>query len=509
MNNKKTVYLIIWLLSFLFLFLLPSWNAFYIMHFSRNMSTDYKENRNNMRQSIQTSIASEPERESAVKNYKYATNHEYASWNLVDLNIEAMEKEMELIPWIKTKINTYNPDSIEPLVIRVKQWDKLQVHFKNSLSQSSTIHWHGVRVPNSQDGVPGITQDSVPPWKTYDYSFVVNDPWVFLFHPHDNHSEQIGRGLYWVLIVESRDEWKFDKDITWVLKDYRIWNNGKITDDFWNLHDAVHGWRIGNVTTINNRGEYSEDVQPWDTIRLRLANMSNARIYNLDLSWLNAKIIATDDSLVNTPIKVSHLEMAPGERYQLEITFWKTQKDIPLYDTYFSWYRPVKIATLQVKGEKNTSIQERETPTWELPDWRDISYSKPDVVIDLWWMWVMWWDKAMMMWVSWQRWWTINDGIFPSSNVPIKLKKWQLSIIRMVNNSRRDHPMHLHWDFFQVVRVNGMKGEYVGFKDTVNVKPLSYVDVAIIPTNVWTWAFHCHILEHADLGMFTTVIVEE
>jgi FtsP/CotA-like multicopper oxidase with cupredoxin domain len=54
-----------------------------------------------------------------------------------------------------------------------------------------------------------------------------------------------------------------------------------------------------------------------------------------------------------------------------------------------------------------------------------------------------------------------------------------------------------------------MKGEYVGFKDTVNVKPLSYVDVAIIPTNVWTWAFHCHILEHADLGMFTTVIVEE
>lgn len=444
-----------------------------------------------------------------IQNYKYATNLEFWTWNIVNIDLEAREVELELVPWVTTKMNTYNIwNNIEPLTIRAKKGDKIVVNFKNSLQQETTVHWHWVRVPNSEDWVPWVTQDPIPAWWTYKYEFVVNNSWTFIFHPHKNHSEQIGRWLYWLLIVEDENEPKYDKEFAWVLKDFRVWRKWKLTDDFWNLHDAVHGWRIWNVLTVNNDVNKIVEVNQWDTIRLRLANMSNARIYNLDLSKFDAKVIATDDSIVNNPKKVTELEMWPWERYDLEIKIWDKVEDLQLMDNYFSRYASNKLATIRVVW-KQIAEKEIVTPVWDLPDWRDASYTKPDIVIDLGWMWVMWGDKWMMMWMWWDRGWTINDGIFPKTNQPIKLKKWEMYIIRMVNNSSRDHPMHLHWDFFQVVNVNGMKWEFIGWKDTVNVKAKEYIDVAIIPTNAWKWAFHCHILEHADLGMFTTVDVEE
>jgi len=484
------------------------WYIWYNMYFNNNTKKTADNVVNNINEN-KVNKDLEDWKKDQIKNYKYATNLKFWSWNIVNIDLEAREAELELIPWVKTKMNTYNKGSnIWLLIIRAQKGDKIVVNFKNSLKQETTVHWHWVRVPNSEDWVPWVTQKPIPIWWNYKYEFVVNDAGTFLFHPHKNHSEQIWRWLYWILIVEDKKQQKYDKEFVWTLKDYRVWKDWKLVNDFWNLHDAVHGWRIWNILTINNDINKVAIVNPWDTIRLRIANMSNARIYNLDLSKFNAKVIATDDSIINNPKNVTELEMWPWERYDLEIKIWDKLWDFVLNDHYFDRYPYNKLATFRVVWKKTTKWNIK-TPIWNLPDWRNAKYNKPDLVIDLWGMWVMWWDKWMMMWMNWERAWTINDGIFPKTNKPIKLKKWKMYIIRMMNNTRRDHPMHLHWDFFQVVSVNGMKWEYIWWKDTVNVKPLSYIDVAIIPTNAWSWAFHCHILEHADLGMFTTVDVEE
>jgi len=440
-----------------------------------------------------------------IKEYKYATNLSFKSWNILKINLEAKQKGLELIPWIATNMDTYANTGLWPLIIRAKKWDKIEVSFSNKLKQATTVHRHGVRVPNEEDGVPWVTQDPIEPGGKYKYTFVVNDPGTFLFHPHKNHSEQIGKWLYGVLIVEDPQEPKYDKEFVWVLKDFRIWSDGKLTEDFGNLMDAVHGGRLGNVITINNIINYKAKVSVWDTIRIRLANMSNARIYNLDLSKLNAKVIATDDSLVNNPKRVYNLELWPGERYDLVLKVEKNMDGLEIFDRYFA-NRANKLATFKLNGKNNKKAY-IDTWTGNLPDWRNAKYNKPDVIIDLWWIWVMWGDQWMMQ--KGERWWSINGGIFPKTNKPILLQKDKMYIIRMLNKTRRDHPMHLHWDFFQVISVNGMKWEFIGWKDTVNVKPKSYIDVAIIPTNIWNRAFHCHILEHADLGMFTTVKVIE
>ncbi len=510
MNKKETSYILL-ILSIIIVWI---FSIIFIDSYMNNYKLTYLDNRkvadnvlNNINEN-QSDISLENWKKNEIKNYKYATNLKFWTWNIVNIELEAREVELELIKWVKTKMNTYNTwNSIKPLILRAKKWDKIVVNFKNSLSQETTVHWHWIRGPNSEDWVPWVTQDPIPVWWIYNYSFVVNDSWTFIFHPHKNHSEQIWRWLYGLLIVEDDNEPKYDKEFAWVLKDYRVNRNWKLTEDFWNSHDAVHGWRLWNLLTINNEVNKIVKVSPWDTIRLRLANMSNARIYNLDLSKLNAIVIATDDSIINNPKRVYNLEMWPWERYDLEVKIWDKLENLEIVDHY---YNTNKLVTIKVIWKK-ISNKAIETPKWNLPDWRKIKYNKPDIVIDLGGMWVMWWDKGMIWWMMWwwERWWTINDGIFPKTNKPIKLKKWKMYIIRMVNNTSRDHPMHLHWDFFQVVSVNGMKWEYIGWKDTVNVKWRRYIDVAFIPTNEWSWAFHCHILEHADLGMFTTIDVEK
>lgn len=110
--------------------------------------------------------------------------------------------------------------------------------------------------------------------------------------------------------------------------------------------------------------------------------MSNARIYNLDLRGMNAKILGTDVGPVKNSVAVSQLEISPGERYELEITAPENAGNITLYDTYFNNYPPVVLATLTILDtQTEPSLYEAHTET--IPDWQQISYSEPDVTIDL------------------------------------------------------------------------------------------------------------------------------
>ena len=491
--NNKILYLVVFLLSLVIL------SLFYLILSSGNFSLSpqneiVKFDRKKLAKWKQEKLAS----------YRFHTNLDFSSWAIVNLDLEATAKQYELVSWVKTQLNTYNKNSIEPLIIKANVWDRLNVNFKNSLDSPTSIHWHWLRLPNSQDWTPPITQNPIWANKDYKYSFVLNDPWTFIFHPHINHSEQIGKWLYGILVVKEKQKINYSRDIVWVLKDYRVWRDGKIIDDFWNMHDAVHDWMIWNIATINNKIDYKLDLKPWEIIRVRLVNISNARIYNLDFSKFDARLIWTDGGLIDEAQKLNNLEIAPWERYELELKIWKTEGSLELFDKYFPWYF-VKLASLNVSWDY-VSPPEITLPKRNLSDFRDAPYNKPDMTIDLGWAWVMWWDKSPMM--IWWQWWTINDGIFPKSHKPIKLEKGNLYILRLKNNTRRVHPMHLHWDFFQVISVNGKKPNYVSFKDTVLIKPLEYVDIAYIPTNNWKWMFHCHILSHADIGMMTSVFVE-
>src|SRR3546814_12120732 len=95
-------------------------------------------------------------------------------------------------------------------------------------------HWHGVRVPNAMDGVPHLTQMPIRPGETFTYEFDAVDAGTFWYHPHQRSFEQVGRGLYGPLIIEEPGPLRVDREVTWVLDDWRLTKSAEISDDFGN-----------------------------------------------------------------------------------------------------------------------------------------------------------------------------------------------------------------------------------------------------------------------------------
>ena len=110
--------------------------------------------------------------------------------------------------------------------IRIKEGDHLDVHFLNKLKVPTTIHWHGIKVPNEMDGVAGLTQPAVEPGETFSYKFEVSEPGTFWYHAHTMGWEQVARGLYGPLIVEGIKDFKVDHDVTMMIDDWRLDKNG-------------------------------------------------------------------------------------------------------------------------------------------------------------------------------------------------------------------------------------------------------------------------------------------
>ena len=110
-----------------------------------------------------------------------------------------------------------------------------------------------MRVPNNMDGVPHLTQTPIASGSTFTYEFDAIDAGTFWYHPHQRSFEQVGRGLYGPLIVEENEPIRVDRDVTWVLDDWRLTADGQISNDFGNTHDLSHNGRVGNTVTINGR----------------------------------------------------------------------------------------------------------------------------------------------------------------------------------------------------------------------------------------------------------------
>ena len=110
--------------------------------------------------------------------------------------------------------------------IRLRQGAPLRIAVENRLGQDTTVHWHGLRLPNAMDGVPYVTQAPIPPGGQFVYEFAPPDAGTFWYHPHVRGSEQQGRGLYGALIVEEAEPPKVDRELTWVIDDWRLAEDG-------------------------------------------------------------------------------------------------------------------------------------------------------------------------------------------------------------------------------------------------------------------------------------------
>jgi FtsP/CotA-like multicopper oxidase with cupredoxin domain len=226
---------------------------------------------------------------------------------------------------------TYN-GAVPGPELRAVEGDRLRITLVNRLPEPTSIHWHGLSVPNAEDGVAGLTQDAVPPGATYTYEFVARESGTFWFHTHQDTFHQTLRGLFAALIITPRAGLYVDRD-------YAVFVHGSYSgarDLREMLGGLITGAPSGQAPAVNGTvGELHLDARPGERVRLRIIGalqgdkevrdipqMMRAQPQELVLVGAPFAVVALDGRDLNAPSALgpTRLPLAIGKRYDLEFT---------------------------------------------------------------------------------------------------------------------------------------------------------------------------------------------
>ncbi len=236
--------------------------------------------------------------------------------HVVEVDLVAREADVDLGRDQRVRAWTYNGTLPGPQ-ITARAGDRLIVHFRNELPAPTTIHWHGVRVPNAMDGVPWHTQPSVVPGESFTYDFRVADPGLFWYHPHVMSAAQVGFGLYGALLVQDpADQVGVADELVIVLSDIAI-TDGRLESPDSGGSLAMAFGREGNRVLVNGRTDASLTVRDAAPQRWRVVNAAKSRYFLLDLEGEVFTVIGEDAGLQAQPERKDTVVIAPGERLDL------------------------------------------------------------------------------------------------------------------------------------------------------------------------------------------------
>ena len=373
-------------------------------------------------------------------------------------------------------------------------------------------------MPNAMDGVPHLTQRPIAQGETFVYTFGVPDAGTYWYHPHQRSFEQVGRGLSGPLIVEEREPLQVDRDVTWVLDDWRLLPDAQISDDFGGFMDASHNGRVGNTVTVNGHILDTFAVRAGERVRLRLINAANARIFGLELEGHRPTVIALDGQpvaphepgsgrIVLGPAMRADLVLdmsgEPGERYAITDTFYRGL-EYRLLDLVYDGAPPLREHPLDAPMRLAAN-------TMPEPDLR--TAERHEVIFGGGMM-----GGMMMATMDGRRTdmpammrsgmaWAIN-GVVARGHVMepfLTLQRGRSCVLAMHNDTAWHHPMHLHGHAFRVIARDGQPTRHREWQDTVLMAPREQVEIAFVADNPGDWMFHCHILEHQAAGMMGVI----
>ena len=431
----------------------------------------------------------------ALKEFKGSYPEEISiNGTVKEFNLIADEAKISISDSKNLKVWSYNSQVPGP-ELRVKLGDTVKINFTNNLIQETTIHFHGIRVPNAMDGVPGVTQESIKPGESFVYEFAPKDAGTFWYHPHVRSSEQVERGLYGAIIVEDQNEPIYDQDKVIILDDWRLDQFGQIDPYFNTGHDLSHDGRWGDTITVNGKSNFKLSVKSGQRLRLRFINTSNARVYQLDFGDLSAKGFAVDGMKAKETFEADGFLLAPGNRIDVDIAIPMVSRNKPYQIKDNFTQQSIKLMEIEVE-ESLSEYNNFETPIAKhFPEWKnEVQKIDEEYVIDA--------RRGGGYGIEW----TINGKAYPDYD-PVKLKKGTFNKIRITNDSFRIHPMHIHGQFFKVLSKNGYLIDEPFWRDTVLIEPKESIDIGLVPLDKGEWVSHCHTLEHAEAGMMTVVSV--
>jgi FtsP/CotA-like multicopper oxidase with cupredoxin domain len=358
--------------------------------------------------------------------------------------------------------------------LRVRQGDLVEVTLVNEdIAEGVSIHWHGVDVPNREDGVAGITQNAVRPGERYTYRFRADQVGTFWYHSHQEAAEEVKRGLYGALVIQPQDPPPGTLDLTAVVHSFP---------------DAVV---IGSSDATQRR-----TVRPGTPVRLRLVN-SDSSAQSLVLTGTPFRVAAIDGTDLNrpTPVQDRSIQLGAGARYDLAFTM------------------PARSVMLQVVGSKAVLLlgtlasTGSEQPAEPGPTFDPAGYGsaapRPFTASSR-------FDRSFKVDLGRKlgfldgkpgAHWSVNGKLFPHTPMYM-VSAGDLVKMTIKNDSGATHPMHLHGHHFLVLSRNGepLTGS-PWWVDTLNVRAHESYEVGFRASNPGIWMFHCHNLPHARDGL--------
>jgi FtsP/CotA-like multicopper oxidase with cupredoxin domain len=382
--------------------------------------------------------------------------------------------------------------------LRVNQGDRVEVTLINHLPESTTLHWHGVMVPNAEDGVAGVTQDAVQPGATYHYEFIANEAGTFWYHSHQQTGEQLSLGMFGPLVVLPADGVPQRRDYTLML----------------------HG--TSGMVSINGAADNVHlDALPGETVRVRIINAvapgMDGGLEGPVLVGAPYQVVSLDgrDLIAPDVLGPTRLPLGMGQRADLAFTM-PASGGVRLVDTeitgevgavqklFFGDAQP-KLASVTIGPGEAPSIEPSALPLFHALHYGAtaddaLASATPDQVVP-----VVLGENPGIRDGRPQLVHTINGHASP--NVPpIVVSEGQVVRLHIVNTTSEYHPMHLHGHVMSVISIDGQppQGSRI-YLDSVLVGPRQTVDVAFAANNPGVWMFHCHVLLHTDMGMTTSI----
>ena len=462
--------------------------------------------------------------------------------------LKATRSEVSILPGKSTPVWAYQgevlrgdpsvltslPDSYLGPTLRVKKGERIRIEFTNDLPEPTVTHWHGLHVPHEMDGHP---MNAIDPGQSYTYDFTVTNragTYWYHPHPHERTGPQVYRGMAGLFLVEDEEETAAGlpagaQEIALVLQDRLFDADNELIYLSGGMMDTMHGM-LGDHILVNGQPDYSLNVDR-GAYRLRLLNGSNARIYKL--AWEDGAplvVIATDGGLLEKAVERSYITLAPGERVELWVDFSAFQAG----DEMKLNSLPFNASTMggmggMMGGEASSSplangdpftvlrvqVNEREVAHAALPERLsapafDASEASTNLA-----------NPRLFQLMMNHMQFTINGRTFdmdetaPDEEIPFDtLETWVFENrsgggMGMMGRMQMAHPMHIHGVHFQVIERQGgiwedLQSGWVdeGWKDTVLVRPEEKVKILLrFKDFSGLYMYHCHILEHEDLGM--------
>ena len=407
-------------------------------------------------------------------------------------------------------------DRVPGPLLRATAGDLLRVTLQNQLPADTTIHWHGIRLRNAADGVPGVTQDPVKPGTAFVYEFTAPDPGTYFFHPHVG--VQLDRGLYAPMIIDDPTEpGRYDAEWILVLDDW-VDGTGRSPDDVLAQliadggtsgggmggmdHGGMGGMSMapppwgdaGDITyphfLVNGKVPTAPEVltaKPAQRVRLRIINAASDTIFAVALGGHRMTITHSDGYAVQ-PREASALYVGMGERYDATVTL--ADGVFPFVAVPFG--KPGTPARALVRTGSGTPPAQDALPT-ELggnvligsqlvPAQASRLASKP---VDA--------SANLTLQGSMRPYqWGINGAPY-GQNQPLTVQSGQRLRINMLNMTMMTHPVHLHGHTFALP--SGLR------KDTVLLAPMQSLPIDLDADNTGDWMIHCHNVYHAEAGM--------